>query len=447
MPVGETIAEQGRRSLLSVRAVATMMALCEYYKSLPPDADTSEVLAPGLLLRVVRKRTERNLSITSVAQLLSCEVSKARKGPLVTLAWLVDQLEYSLTRDPASLLTYLCQHRSSLPKGREEALLLLSTSVDAEPNIREQILHRLGKITGARSLVGYSDASFAGQIFTRNQRSILVRLLEMADVFYFTEATGPIRPRLFPLLIGPTGAGKSHIVKAIATQLGCDFLSITAGDWIVQGATADYEPSVYLILERVAKHDRVLLFLDELDKLRAEWDSSWARSVCTDIWRVLDHQLPTAAYLKSARSTLAEVTLSNNELQRRVPRSLWIVAAGTWQSLFTTHASIGFQSGSRTSAPTVSSATIAASQTIPVELLRRFHPEVLQLQYPGPEETSALYDASGLTMAANEVGLALDPARHDWNQGGMRSLEAIWTEVAILRRRRSATLSSHEKQP
>lgn len=58
------------------------------------------------------------------------------------------------------------------------------------------------------------------------------------------------------------------------------------------------------------------------------------------------------------------------------------------------------------------------------------------MAYPSSQETAEIYQKSGLSQAALDVGIDLCPAAHDWTKGGIRSLEAIWAEVAIRQRKR-----------
>jgi hypothetical protein len=177
-----------------------------------------------------------------------------------------------------------------------------------------------------------------------------------------------------------------------------------------------------------------------LDKVRLDSESTWGRSVASDLWRTLDHELPIAAYLRSPRSTLHGVDISEDKLAQKVPSTLWFVGIGTWQASFETSPTIGFSPQNQLTR-VLEGKTIQRSQTIPVELLLRFHPDVIQLTYPTLEETEEVFRACGLTEAAQNAGLKLDPQRHDW-RGGMRSVEALWAEIAILRRRHHARISN-----
>ncbi len=273
---------------------------------------------------------------------------------------------------------------------------------------------------------------------TGRQKEVLARVLELADTFFANEHLGSIRPRLFPLLGGATGAGKTFLIRKAAAVLKAEFVSITVGDWIPQGAGADYEPTAYTILAKVATNDRVVVCIDEVDKVRLDSDSTWGRSVASDLWRALDHNLPIAAFLRSARSTLHGVEISEKKLTDKIPSTLWFAGVGTWQVHYEHKSVMGFSSKALMPEK-LQSGLIQKTNTIPSELLLRFHPEVIELSHPASGETEELFRATGLAAAAASVGLSLDPLRHDW-RGGMRSIEAIWAEVAIRRRKQRARI-------
>lgn len=52
-------------------------------------------------------------------------------------------------------------------------------------------------------------------------------------------------------------------------------------------------------------------------------------------------------------------------------------------------------------------------------------------RYPNASETKALYERSGVAKLAARIGVPLDPTRHDWSRGGMRSLEELAAELLI----------------
>ena len=73
--------------------------------------------------------------------------------------------------------------------------------------------------------------------------------------------------------------------------------------------------------------------------------------------------------------------------------------------------------------------TIATQKIVPIELLMRFTWPPVVLAYPDQAETLALFEKTGLMRLAENVGVSLDPAQHDWSRGGFRSIESIAGEL------------------
>jgi hypothetical protein len=235
--------------------------------------------------------------------------------------------------------------------------------------------------------------------------------------------------RLQPLLIGPTGVGKSQIVKTAANRLGAYYLRICRGDWNVVGSRAG-RPTTYQVLDYVATYPRVLLHLDELDKLTDLQSGDWSAALAGNLWSILDGVHPVAEYLR-------DVTFSDQpaptaaELEAKT-KNLWIVGSGTWQGLYengNSGSSIGF--GRNLNKEKVGMEAIVKSRVISPELLHRFNGDPIFLEYPSLDETRNLLNASGISRLARQLGVKVEPESIDWTHGGMRSLETVATRLAL----------------
>ena len=261
---------------------------------------------------------------------------------------------------------------------------------------------------------------------TVSQTTAHRRISAMARA-YFHRATAScsVTPRLAPLLMGPTGSGKSSLLRRTAKDHQAAFLRMSVGEWIPLGAK-DVRPTVKTIVDMLAKspNGRLVLFIDELDKAGVD-ASGWTRSALNEIFAVLDRSFPAAA-LEAANSSLG---ISGEELEERIQQKLFFAGAGTWQRLWSNGGSLGFGAGNNRNAQVID--YVATEKVVPVELLLRFSWPPVLLEYPSPEETITLFDKTGLTRLAEYVGVTLDPVKHDWSRGGMRSLESLAGELLI----------------
>ena len=267
--------------------------------------------------------------------------------------------------------------------------------------------------------------------FTQSHHAAHETLTVLGQLFYTRQCEHQlIKPRLFPLIVGPTGSGKSHLVERVATEIVADYFKVTRGDWIPQGAKTA-RPTMYQIMDRAWSRERVLLHVDELDKFQIDFRAGdWGAGISSDLWNILDGKFSFAEYLRDTDFGPTKPELES--LTYKVRSSLWIVGSGTWQDLFSQSrkgATVGFL-GSAASA-TVEAHDIIQAGVIPSELLHRFNNDLLFLKYPTPEETAKLLVSTGLATMAKAQGVTLTPEMIDWNNGGIRALETIATRLSV----------------
>jgi SpoVK/Ycf46/Vps4 family AAA+-type ATPase len=128
-----------------------------------------------------------------------------------------------------------------------------------------------------------------------------------------------IKPRFSRLIVGPSGVGKTHIVRALAEHLSVPLFSIDVSNWILLGASAAERngQTWQHISEFIAKNERGIIFLDELDKLGRTGsvnDSAWAQHLRVEVYGLLDGRIPTGLTMpvleeKEASGTPKELTL------------------------------------------------------------------------------------------------------------------------------------------
>jgi hypothetical protein len=281
-------------------------------------------------------------------------------------------------------------------------------------------------------------------MLTRSQAHVFEQLVLMGETFFRQDFAGlTIRPRLFPLVVGPTVAGKTFLVQRVAQRLGATHFRITWGDWIPRGARdGSGSQTTFAILEALEQTEALLLHLDELDKCREDFQNAWSRSVANDLWNVMDGLLPVADYWKAKGVPVTPELIEM--MDNKIRSSLMLVGSGTWQGVFNERPrpDVGFIAQSHPEADDVAlTARIRAAKSIPDELLARFASDLLFLRYPNsPEEKQELLDSSGISALAGRLGHPINVKELDLHGVGMRRLESLATELLLnLRRQQGFT--------
>ena len=283
---------------------------------------------------------------------------------------------------------------------------------------------------------------------SHSQQKCSEKLMALAGLFFDPPAAAasgiPIQTNA--LLTGPTGSGKTLTVRRVAEDLHAEFLHLTHGSWIVEGAQ-DGRPTGRTILQLAANTTRsgLVLFIDELDKFGfgSSALSSWDISIRSDLWMLLDRALSWEAFAAKPDfvKTLPEQFRSAAALEELFKTKVFIVAAGTWQGLFNPPASMGFASQAATS--TLDAATLNRHGGLPEEVLRRFNSDLLHLDYPTLFELEKLMDLDGLLALGRELGQEVDPVAQfeQVKINGMTVLSSLKTSLLVKQRSRVASLS------
>lgn len=358
----------------------------------------------------------------------------AIRGAVQTKRWALKATLMIATHDGQTLLDFLTAVRRAdfiQSEGQEVAACLLA---------EQQGLLRRNQKGGYEVIPQPVESSLPDKIakapeptFHRSQRKVWERCVDLGRLHFSGATTGhPLKPRTFPFLLGSTGVGKSHLCREVAKSLGAHFLPLTFGRWLPFGSR-ESRPTMFNVLDAIEQHERVCVFLDELDKAFGPDDSgSWTKSVLNEVFALLDRQLPIEEFAryqnKVTKNSKAEPTGID-------PDRLWIIGCGTWQDLTgsqKTSKTIGFHGGDQSPITTTDIvAQVRKSKAIPAELLARFHAEPMLLTYPASDEIPELMAAYGLDRLAAEAGVNLASVKIDFSLGGMRIFEALAADLML----------------
>lgn len=278
---------------------------------------------------------------------------------------------------------------------------------------------------------------------TRGQQAVLATCTSLGEIFFSPSRrdTGSLRPLLFPLVVGPTGSGKTHVVQVLSRRLGARLIRVQRSDFVPQGARL--RPTVFQVCDALAESERVLLHLDELDKYRADGGPTptgeWGASVFGDVWAAAEGRLPIENYLAEAEHGKAKPAISLAELRQRVERRLFIVASGTFQEAWeaVSRPNLGFRPSSDRIGNTVTTEDILRSRQISPEIIARFFPPLF-LSYPDSSEMAEMFERTGLNQLARDCGYTVTADDRDIRRTGFRGICALYTTLLLAQHQRRA---------
>ena len=231
-------------------------------------------------------------------------------------------------------------------------------------------------LNGAETSPGISLTT--SQLFALDRLEQLTQLSGAQSYAGFT-----VRKRA--LIVGPSGAGKTRVIKTLCDRLRLPLFCCNTGSWIIYGASTTPN-TVMACRDFVRRHATGLFFLEELDKSLPSGAgvrmSVWSQGIFGEIVALLDGD-----------QRLAAMGWDDEEIEK-LNRHFTIHAAGAWQHLIISarqrqgKALLGF--AAQTDQKTESYIDlIRTDETVPQEILFRFHPEPVVISQPSKEDFRA----------------------------------------------------------
>jgi ATP-dependent Clp protease ATP-binding subunit ClpX len=194
-----------------------------------------------------------------------------------------------------------------------------------------------------------------------HQKKVFRDVFTAARAFSLSlDLTTPFKPRFYPLIVGPTGCGKTHIARSVATALGWPYLVINANGWIVLGAK---ETGTWREVEEWVRNKPtetpLVIILDEIDKAVGETD--WNHHLQVELFQLLDKVIPP-----QCQDDPSDVLTEEESIDEAFKR-VFFIGCGAFQSQQEKAVGCGFR-------PTVNrpESLDALSKTLPRELVNRF---------------------------------------------------------------------------
>jgi hypothetical protein len=197
---------------------------------------------------------------------------------------------------------------------------------------------------------------------TASQGAALRRLADLISLQGLPEKAG-VAVRNKPLMVGPSGTGKTALVRRLASLERLPLLVINAASWIVYGATTTPH-TLTVIRGFVRGNPRSIIFIDELDKIahgEATFSHPWSSAVLAEILATLD-----------ADKKLGACGWKDSDIEH-LRKSSFVCGAGAWQL----HAAQARQEKNLTYAD-----RILEEAGIPEEVLFRFNSRLVEIRPP-----------------------------------------------------------------
>ncbi len=249
------------------------------------------------------------------------------------------------------------------------------------------------------------------KLFTRQQAAFdSLRLLIHAKRCKLH--AGGITPTFHTLILGPSGSGKSHVVRAVAKYEGMGFYEINVSSWLPSGSRTQ-KSTPERLAAFVDSNRSGIIFLDEADKLhpKSEHTSDFTRYLIDEVVGLLDGRV---SHWESWSEQLAN----------KLKHDYFIVLAGAWQQAYT-EAFLSHQILGGTWANLSILEGFLENNWLPTELLNRVSSHLIEIL---PPETSDIVSRlrsvrAGLGLPEDHAGIEKEAREIMEAQKGIRGIE------------------------
>jgi len=223
-----------------------------------------------------------------------------------------------------------------------------------------------------------------------HQKEALDEIIARAKAYYAGNWHDlPILPRWHSLVCGQTGVGKTALGVLAAAASGASLLRLSSPGYMPCGAhQRGTRESISVIAEHVARHDRTMLVLDEIDKLLDAGASgnggsstgggdSWRSYIRGEIYDLADGRWPSGLRLPDD-DHCHEIPL--DMLTSKLRESVFIIGIGTFQDWYdhsSANRSMGFNAELNPYRLQITADVVASR--IPRELANRFNSDLIKM--------------------------------------------------------------------
>jgi SpoVK/Ycf46/Vps4 family AAA+-type ATPase len=224
-----------------------------------------------------------------------------------------------------------------------------------------------------------------------HQKEALDEIIARAKAYYAgTWKNLPIRPRWHSLICGPTGVGKTALAVLAAEATGASLLRISAPGWMPAGAhQRGTRETITVIAEHLARHERTMLVIDEMDKLvdagvaagvggsSTGGSDSWRSYIRGEVYDLVDGRWPSGLRPPDD-ADCNEIPL--DVLTSKLRESVFILGIGTFQDWYdhsSASRSMGFGAEINPRRAQITADVVA--NRIPRELANRFNSDLIKL--------------------------------------------------------------------